>query len=155
MREARGVQMKPMVVAVDGSLESESALRWAVEQAEAMGCPLRIITCYQHYYAGGEVAGVSWDHFESTKRSAELQAQEVIERVMGTTDVDHVVALGPVDSAMIEHSKSASMLVLGTRSSYGLKGKLRSSATDRITGKVTCPVVSIPLEAPVLQGCGL
>lgn len=154
MRVARNSQNKPMVVAVDGSAESEHALRWAVDQASLIGCPLRIVTCYQHFYDVGEAAGVSWGHFESTKRSAQAQAFQVIERVMGTTDVDHVLSLGPVDSVLIDHSSEASMLVIGTRSSFGIRGKLRPSTTDRVTGKVNCPVISIPLDAPVLEGAG-
>ena len=155
MREPRDTQNKPMVVAVDGSAESEHALRWAAEQAPLIGCNLRIVTCYQHCYGGGEAQGVSWDHFESTKNSAQAQAPEVIERVMGTNEVEHVLSLGPIDAVLIDHSRGASMLVLGTRSSFGLRGKLRSSTTNRVTGKVTCPVMSIPLEAPVLQGARL
>jgi len=155
MHETRETQSKPMVVAVDGSAESEHALRWAVDQASAMGCPLRIVTCYQHFYGTGETPGVSWDHFESTKRSAEALALEVIERVMGSVDVDHVLSLGPIDSVLIDHSRDASMLVIGTRSSFGIRGKLRSSTTDRVTGKVACPVMSIPLDAPALEGAGL
>lgn len=155
MRETRGNQGKPMVVAVDGSAESEHALRWAAEQSKLLGCPLRIVTCYQHFYGTGESSAVSWGHFESTKRSAEALALDVIERVMGTTDVDHVLSLGPIDSVLIDHSRDAAMVVIGTRSSFGIRGKIRSSTTDRVTGKVSCPVISIPPDAAVLEGAGL
>jgi len=155
MRKTPGIEMKPMVVAVDGSAESEHALRWAADQAALMGCDIRIITCYQHYYGVGDAPGVSWGHFESTKHDAKVAAQASIERVLGTADVDHVLSLGPVDAVLIDHSRDASMLVLGTRSSYGLRSALRSSTTDRITGKVTCPVISIPLDATLMEGAGL
>ena len=144
--------IKPMIVAVDGSAESASALRWASEQADAMGCSLKVITCYRHHYVAGETPGVSWDQFESTKRDARARALDVIESVLGAEPVDHVLALGPVENVLIDHSVDASMIVLGTRSSYGLRGALRSSTTDRITGRVQCPVVSIPLDASLLEG---
>jgi len=141
-----------IVVAVDGSPESANALKWASTQADATGCKLRIITYYRHYYVAGESAGVSWEQFESTKLSAEARASEVIEDVLGSSDVDHIIALGPVDRVLIDHGRDASMIVLGTRSSFGLRGAVRSSTTNRVTGKVPCPVVSIPLDAPVLEG---
>ena len=155
MTGKREIQAKPVLVAVDGSPESENALRWAKDRSSQTGVDLRIITCYQHFYTTGVEGAVSWDHFESTKKVSEARAVEVIERVLGTTDVDHVVALGPVDKVVADHSKEASMVVLGTRSSYGLRGRLRASTTDRITGKVTCPVVSVPLDSDALMGAGL
>jgi len=144
--------INPIIVAVDGSPESANALRWAETQAADLGCQLRVITCYRHHYVTGEADGVSWDHFESTKRSAQQRASEVITSVLGATDVDHIMALGPVDAVLIDHGRDASMIVLGTRSSFGLPETMRSSTTNRVTGKATCPVVAIPLDDPVLEG---
>jgi nucleotide-binding universal stress UspA family protein len=141
----RADRQQPIVVAVDGSRESANALRWAAGQAIELRKPLRIITCYEQHFVAGEAHGVSWDRFESTKKSVEAEAASVIEDVLGTAEFEHIVALGPVDRVLVDYSHDAEMIVLGTRSSTGLRGKLRSSTTNRVTGQVACPVMSIPL----------
>jgi len=152
MTHANHTALAPILVAVDGSAESAEALRWAASQAQTTGSDLKVITCYRHHYVQGEAPFVSWDQFESTKRSAQTRALDVIESVLGTDDVDHTLTLGPVDAALIDHGRDASMIVIGTRSSFGLPDTSRPSTTDRVTGKVRCPVVSIPLDTAVLEG---
>jgi len=155
MKPEDTTQVPPVTVAVDGSEESCHALRWAAEQAQVIGTYLRVVTCYSHQYAGGKASRVAWDRFASTKNEATAVAQAAIKKVLGTLDIEHVVTLGPVEAALIDQGADASMIVVGTRSAFAVEPRSYQSTTDRITGRVACPVVSIPLEAPVLAGAGL
>lgn len=143
---------KPVVVAVDGSAESESALRWALEHADTHGLGVKIVTCYQHHIIAGESAGISWEQFESTKSAAKQAAECAIQAVAGADQADHILALGPVDAVLADHSRDASLVVVGTRSTTRLRQAVLGSTTNRITGTLACPVVSIPLETCELEG---
>lgn len=135
----------PIVVAVDGSNESEKALQWALDQARSRRIDLRVLTCYQHTYTRGRSASVSWEGFHSNKGEVTERARRTIAAVAGKHNVEHVITRGPVESALQKHGNSASMIVLGTRNAIG-QGEDYRSITDHITGRVRCPVVSIPLE---------
>ncbi len=134
---------KPVLVAVDGSVESDAALRWAADYAEDHGLPLRVITASRHPDVPSDSAGAYWDTYQEAQNWARVKAAESIRRTLGRTDIDHVVELGSIDTVLIEASDNAAMIVVGTRNSGGFWAKFRGSLTNRITGKVACPVISI------------
>ena len=139
-------QLQPtlLVVAVDGSPESAEALRWARDQAARNGSRLRIVTAHALPSVQTDSAGAYWDQYEAAGRRAKERAAAAINAVLGHSDVDHVVVPGPIERALTEHAKDASMIVVGTRRTDGWLSRLRRSATNRITGQTTCPVVSVP-----------
>lgn len=91
---------------------------------------------------------MSWEEFHSNKGELTQRARRTIDAVVGKHGVEHVITRGPVESALQKYGNSASMIVLGTRSVIG-QGEGYRSITDRITGRVRCLVVSIPLERPL------
>jgi nucleotide-binding universal stress UspA family protein len=81
--------------------------------------------------------------------STEL-SQPILVAVFGHNDLDHVVALGPIERVLDDHSHDAAMIVVGTRATDSWLARLRGSVTNRLTGQVACPVVSVPLEEPAV-----
>jgi len=59
-------------------------------------------------------------------------------------EIEHVVEAGCIEHLVERHSENATLLVIGSRSRRRLRDRLRPSATNRITGRVSCPVVSVP-----------
>lgn len=139
-----------VVVGVDGSAESAAALRFAARYADRTGEPLRIVTAYPHPNVGAEVPVSTTGLYEALEDDARTRARRVIDDVLGGAAVDHVVAAGSIDRLLREQSADASLIVVGTRQAGAWRQRLRSSLTNRITGRVDCPVISVPLErAPV------
>lgn len=136
--------MKPIIVAVDGSPESAAALRWAVEHARLVGATVRAVTAYELPPTALDPLGGYWQLHRMAEEAARSRAHTVIEKVVGPAGIDHLVTHGTIDDVLCCAAGQASMVVLGTRSTDGWRDRIRSSLTNRITGRITCPVVSIP-----------
>lgn len=147
--EAAATADEPTVVAVDGSPESRAALQWAVEHARATGTALKIVTAYPQPVTEVEYPPVYVDLYGVAARE---RALEVIEFVLGHSDVDHVVAEGAIDTVLVEHAEGASTIVIGTRARRRFWHRFRPSLTNRITGRVDSTVISVPYLEPIRVG---
>lgn len=137
-----------IVVAVDGRPESAQALRWAARQAETTGAGLRVVSAFDQPAVGSDAAGAYWRSYLSARESTQERVGDVIDTVLGDgarlrPDVDHVVAPGVIDHVLADHTHDASMVVVGTRCTRRWSARLRPSLTNRLTGKLDCPVVSV------------
>lgn len=120
MQQPTPLRNQPIIVAVDGSPETEAALERAARHARTHGHPLRIITCYRHIYERGSSQHVSWSSFTSTKNQARADAVETIRSVLGANpDVafEHVLELGPLEPVLQDHARNAAMVVVPARHS--------------------------------------
>ncbi len=140
----------PIVVAVDGSPESAAALAWAHDHAAVRRCGLRVVTAFEQPYVGNDAAGAYLARYEAAEQAARAHAAETVSAVLGHDRVDHVVAVGPIERLLTDHAQDASMIVVGTRATDSWLARLRGSVTDRLTGQMHCPVVSVPLAEPAL-----
>lgn len=56
----------------------------------------------------------------------------------------HIVELSTIDDMIDRHGSDAAFVVLGSRFRRRISERLRPSATNQITGRTTCPVISVP-----------
>ena len=132
---------KPIVVGVDASPSSVAALRKSQELATALGAALEVVTVW-HFpmtFDGTNAAEV-W--------SPESEAQEVLAASIGTAfpdgrpkDLTETIIPGPTAGALIEKSKAAQMLVLGSRGRGGFVGLLLGSVSAVCAQHAHCPVL--------------
>jgi nucleotide-binding universal stress UspA family protein len=91
---------------------------------------------------------ISADLLRCAAQSAQLAAERSIRAVFGDHEpgrnVDHIVEQGTIDQLIYRHSAYAAFVVLGSRSRHRIRDRLRPSTTNRITGRASCPVISIP-----------
>jgi nucleotide-binding universal stress UspA family protein len=134
-----------VVVGVDGSQGSARALAWALREARDRQVPLRVVTAWAWDGAAATGSGVS------TARQAR-QLQEALVRAVlagfpgALPQLSAELVQGDAASALIERSRGADLLVLGSR---GL-----GSRTEAVVGCVAdaclrhggCPVVVIPAD---------
>lgn len=137
----------PIVVAVDGSPESQAALEWAVEEAKRTERPLRIVTAFVEPTPTSDSAGGYYNHMTDARAAAERRARIVVDDVATGVLYDHVIARGSIVDLVVSHADDAHMIVLGTRPVRRFWERLRPSATNRITGRVSIPVISVPRSA--------
>ena len=139
--------MAGIVVGIDGSSCSRAALRFASREAELRKEPLRAV-CVWHTptaaYAGG---GFIPELGEETYRSgARKMAEDELAEVLGANgEVTHGVELreGNAAEALIEASRDASMLVVGSRGRGGFTKLLLGSVSQQCAGHARCPVVIV------------
>lgn len=141
------VPQSVVVAAVDGSDESLAALAWAHANATQTGALLRVVSAYAQPHAASDSAGAYLVQYQSARIAAEDQLMAAVRSVAcaGVGDVQVVAQPGSIEQLLIDQSREATMIVLGTRRTDGWTSKLRGSLTNRLTGKVAIPVVSVPL----------
>lgn len=143
-RAGRGsVELAPIVVAVDGGRESRRAMRWAAKRARQLGCDLRVVTAFSAPNIASESGMAFARSFGLAESAARQRSRAVIDSVVPGWTVDHVVRLGEPAAILEESSHDAQMIVVGTRRRVRPWHRWRPSLTNRLTGLVVCPVVSI------------
>jgi nucleotide-binding universal stress UspA family protein len=138
-----------VVVGVDGSKESISALRWARRYAEATGATLRAVRAW-HYPAGYGPAPVG--------KAPDLVSDEVKEQMKGELDTDIAQvfpepppagkvearpAYGHPAEVLIDESRQASLLVVGHRGRSAFASTLLGSVSIHCVIGALCPVVVV------------
>jgi len=135
----------PIVVGVDGSEASLRAVDWAADEATLRGAPLRLV------YAS------LWERYEGTsiaedlaKPDEQVLAEDVVDtaarrarRRQPELDVSAEVLAEEPEYALVRESRSASMLVTGTRGRSGLAEALLGSVSLIVAGHAQCPMVVV------------
>jgi nucleotide-binding universal stress UspA family protein len=130
-----------IVVGVDGSDESVKATAWAAEQARVTGGTLELLIVWARPMSYGlplVVGGYNPEH----------EAQAVVEKTASGIDLPadrlrtHVVNAAPA-LASVERSKSADLLVVGSRGHGGFAELLLGSVSDHCVHHASCTVVVV------------
>lgn len=135
---------RPIVVGVDGSNSSKAALQWAVHQAEFTHSPLQIICTWQHpvTYNRTKPWPEEADFEIAACRVLEESAKEVTDSDRGL-NVTTKVVLGHPAPTLVDHSRSASLVVVGSRGHGEFTGMLLGSVGLFLTAHAHCPVVVV------------
>lgn len=133
-----------IVVGIDGSSQSQSALDWAVRQAEKQGSGVRAVAVWHQPV-----------HFAATPRpfpGRQLQeaAQKAVDQAVSDAtkdapgcEVEASVQRGHPPHVLLNAARNAEMLVLGYRGRGGVAGMLLGSVVLQCVQQATCPVVVI------------
>ncbi|MFF8941556.1 universal stress protein [Streptomyces sp. NPDC014864] len=144
----------PLVVGVDGSDPSLTAIDWAVDEAARHGLPLRLV------YAS------LWERYEGTyptgsrdRPSEQVMAEHIVasaaERAQRRdADVKVSTEIVPEEavSALLREANNASALVTGSRGRGELKGLLLGSVSLAVAGRAHCPVIVVRGDPAGLAG---
>lgn len=140
---------KRIVVGVDGSAESRAALRWALRLAPALGCEVAVITAWHHPTFLGLEGDATPEEFDPAT-IAEAELDEVLRDVLGDALPAHVSAgirHGQTTGVLLDESRDAAMLVLGSRGRGGFTGMLLGSVSAACAEHANCPVLVVHGEA--------
>lgn len=140
---------KSIVVGVDGSEASQAALRWALEEARALGTRLVVVHAWEPAAAGfAPYAPVAArpTAAEQQERAAELLATVVLQTFGPRVDpaVHAVVVEGPPVRVLLQQARGALLLALG-RGSHAQRQLRGMGAVGReCLRHATVPVVTVP-----------
>jgi len=132
-----------IVVGVDGSTSSKQALQWAVGQARLTGAVVDAVICWLHPVMYGR-APTSVDR-ELGHVAEKVLAQAVAE-VAGNVPpvkIRENALLGNAAEVLLERSRGAEMLVVGSRGHGGFAGALLGSVGQHCVQHAHCPVVVV------------
>jgi nucleotide-binding universal stress UspA family protein len=131
-----------IVVGVDGSVPSITALRWAQALAPLLNARLRAVTCWQFQIAVGTFTPLLWDPEEEARS---VCAAAVSEAFDGATPagLEMVASQGPPAKVLVEESRTARMVVVGSRGRGGFEGLLLGAVSAAVAEHAKCPVLVV------------
>jgi len=137
-----------VVVGVDGSAESVRALRWAARYAAATGARVRALLAWHYPAAAGEApVGVAPEAIRSqTEAQMHQTLDEAIAKVYAgqeTAGVEKSTGYGHPAQALIEASREADLLVVGSHGHGAFTGMLVGSVSIHCVTGAFCPVVVV------------
>ncbi len=142
-----------IVVGVDGSDGSRHALDWARDEALLRGAELHVVHAWSPPAPVSEIAAlvepVDAEVFE--KAAHELLTGEVdrlAARPEGSPPVEAIGRRGYASTILLEESKDANLLVVGTRGRGGFTGLLLGSVSQQCAQHTELPLAVIPATAP-------
>jgi nucleotide-binding universal stress UspA family protein len=152
--------MGTIVVGVDGSESSKTALRWAVEEARYRDANLRVVYAFEFR--------PSWTRFSSAVEGLSPTQVELVPEMMDREQAEaretaedlleqlvHDVGPGTVPvatvalqdrhpaEALVQQSSDADMLVVGSRGRGGFTGLLLGSVSQHCIHHANVPVVVV------------
>ena len=141
-----------IVVGLDDSPSGQAALDWAAEHARSVGAVLRAVHVLDWPY------GLSSAGFPAPANFMELGREEiedsyrraitaVFEAVSPASDWTLQFASGDTGQVLVQQSKDARLLVVGTREHVGLGRLLTGSVSHHCLSHAVCPVVAVPAPA--------
>lgn len=136
-------ERKLIVVGVDTSESSKEALKWAAEQARLTGGQLRVVMSW-FLPAGAYWVALPGDVDFEADTSKALAA--TVEQALGpepAVPVEMVVVQGSPAPVLIEESKKADLLVVGSRGHGAFAGMLLGSVSEHCVSHAACPVVVV------------
>jgi nucleotide-binding universal stress UspA family protein len=134
-----------IVVGVDGSENSYRALKWAFKEARLRAVGLRLIHAFNFDAVVGKFP------VSLSTEQIEKDAQAFLDRVLthvreadAGIDIDGVLVPGSAARALVEGSRDAELLVIGSRGLGGIAGALLGSVSVACVHHAACPILVVP-----------
>jgi nucleotide-binding universal stress UspA family protein len=144
--------MPGILVGVDGSDHSRRALGWALREAAHHNAPLTVMTV--HPGPVRPATQIYWDVPSLPEDSHNLEhirtaVREFVDKVaneIGETVSEIIVNVTTGDPAeeLVQASRDADLLVVGSRGSGMFAQLLLGSVSSKVTHHAACPVVVVP-----------
>ncbi|NMO57252.1 universal stress protein [Actinoplanes sp. TBRC 11911] len=147
-----------ITVGTDGTECGTKAVQWAATEAESRRLPLRIIYAYDwdwhesRYEIGTEYVDVARQLADQAANAAYRQARALAPHV----DIEVNTLIGHAAPLLIEASRTAGLMVVGSRGRGGFAGLMLGSVSRRVATHASCPVVVVrgrpAADGPVVVG---
>jgi nucleotide-binding universal stress UspA family protein len=137
-----------IVVGVDGSDQSLGALRWAAREGRRRSRPVRMVTAYSVpvFSGSGFDTGYATVDEDALVQGVEELLNHAADQVRATgVELRATVETGDPSSALLELSRTAELMVLGSRGRGGLLGRLLGTVSTAVPAHAQCPTGVVPL----------
>jgi nucleotide-binding universal stress UspA family protein len=136
-----------IVVGVDGSPEAVTALEFAIEEARLRSAALHVT--YAYPAMASQLTGSTADDYYA---QVEGEARELLQRIKAAApttdglDVEWLGVPGNPAEVLIEASRAATLLVVGSRGLGGFLGLVMGSVSSQCVHHSHCPVLVVREE---------
>ncbi len=131
-----------IVVGVDGSPESVMALKWAHKLAHALDATITAVTAWHVETVFGSYVIPDWD----PDANARQILKDAVQEAFGGNPPEGFTGVcirGTPAKVLMEDSKSAQMLIVGSRGHGGFAGMLLGSVSSACAEHAGCPVLVV------------
>lgn len=143
-----------IVVGVDSSEGAKAALRFALEETKLRRATLRVVHTWQFGYIGVKgIEGFSpvvGADLGDLRRTAEVALDGVLHEVASEANgvpIERRVSEGAPATVLVDESRQADLLVVGSRGHGGFAGLLLGSVSQQCAHHASCPVVIVRASA--------
>ncbi len=143
--------MPGIIVGVDGSGHSQRALEWAMQEAAAHHAALSVLTVHPAivgYFGGVLTTPQDIELTEKVQAAVKAETDKVLAGMDGPHPESVTVSAvhGFAVEELVNASKEADMLVLGSRGVGGFARLMLGSTADQVVRHAHCPVLIVPPE---------
>ncbi|HET8528769.1 MAG TPA: universal stress protein [Gaiellaceae bacterium] len=141
--------MSAVVVGVDSSEGAKEALRFALEEARLRDLPVRAVHAWRYIPAaiGFPESGYPPEvDVAQLREAAEAALEATVAEVAGESpgvEIGRRVVEGPAAGVLVDESRDAALLVVGSRGHGGFTGLLLGSVSQQVANHAACPVVIV------------
>jgi nucleotide-binding universal stress UspA family protein len=132
-----------IVVGIDGSPSSLDALNWAVRQAELTGATLEALTSWEWPINYGAVYLPDGYDPAAEARKVLDEAVEAIREGHPAVTIRPVIVEGHPAMSLLEASRDADLLVVGSRGHGQFSGMLLGSVSQHCSHHAPCPILIV------------
>jgi len=134
-----------IIAATDGTDSSLVAVQWAAGEAQRRGLPLRIVYAYDWDWHESRV-DVGTEYVDIARQLADAVVAFAYDRARETApnaNISTDTLVGHAVPRLLEVTRGAELLVLGSRGRGGFTGLLLGSVSQRMAAHAPCPVVVV------------
>ncbi|MFD5256404.1 universal stress protein [Streptomyces bobili] len=140
----------PVVVGLDGSPASVTAAWWAAREAVDRHLPVHLLHSWTTQPLDVPVAQEAHRKQQYGQDVLQRTEAELLHRYGDLTLTTELVR-APASQALLEHSETASMLVLGSRGLGSVSSFLLGSISLHVLGLTRCPAVTVRAGDPAVE----
>lgn len=134
-----------IVVGVDGSKGSRTALEWALDEARLHQAKVTVVTAWSPVMTGYVAAPAPFVDPTLLEEAAHQLLAHALEDVdTAGVPVETKVVSDAAAHALLEESEEADLVVVGSRGRGGFAGLLLGSVSQQVAHHAHCPVVIVP-----------
>ncbi|MFH5824793.1 universal stress protein [Georgenia sp. AZ-5] len=140
---------KVVVVGVDGSEASLAAVDWAIAEAKQTGWRLHVVCAYAlpSFTAASLDGGYAAMDDTAIQQGAQAVVDEAVARTAGSgLVVTSSLETGDPAGVLVDLSREASMVVVGTRGGGGFTDRLLGTVSSALPAHAHCPTVVVPVR---------
>lgn len=136
-----------IVVGIDGSKGSTTALQWAIQEAKLRGTEVTVVYAWSYpYSAGVDVVGyvVGADDYEEMHRTTlDTAMREAVPDDAARAAIKTTIVCDSPAAALIKAGEHAQMVVVGARGHGGFLGLILGSVSTQVVHHASTTVVVV------------
>ena len=142
--------MAGITVGIDGSHDAHRALEWAMREAAVRHVPLIVVTVHEVAVSGWTGQPIILPADQADAEKVRQAAEEMVAKAAGQLGESQPASVtvravnGFPAQELIEASRDADLLVVGSRGGGGFARLMLGSISQKVVHHAHCPVVVVP-----------